>query len=44
MPVPAVGKVVDGELVDSRAKPLTYRDTGDLHGASALFPDALGES
>jgi flavin reductase (DIM6/NTAB) family NADH-FMN oxidoreductase RutF len=34
----AVGKVVDGKLLDSRAKPLTYRDTGDLDGASALFP------
>jgi hypothetical protein len=30
--------------VDSRAKPLTYRDAGDLDGASALFPEALGES
>ena len=39
-----VGKVVDGKLLDSRAKPLTYRDTGDLDGASALFPDALEES
>ena len=40
----AVGKVVDGKVLDSRAKPLTYGDTGDLDGASALFPDALGES
>lgn len=40
----AVGKVVDGKVLDSRAKPLTYGDTGDLDGAAALFPDALGES
>src|SRR5262249_50220096 len=34
----AVGKVVEGKVLDSRAKPLTYGDTGDLDGASALFP------
>jgi flavin reductase (DIM6/NTAB) family NADH-FMN oxidoreductase RutF len=33
-----VGKVIDGKLVDPKAKPLVYRDTGDLDGASALFP------
>jgi flavin reductase (DIM6/NTAB) family NADH-FMN oxidoreductase RutF len=38
----AVGKVVNGKLLDSRAKPLSYRDTGDLDGASALFPDGSG--
>jgi flavin reductase (DIM6/NTAB) family NADH-FMN oxidoreductase RutF len=38
----AVGEVVNGEVLDSRAKPLSYRDTED--GASALFPDALMES
>ena len=40
----AVGEVVNGKVLDSRAKPLSYRDTGDMDGASALFPDTLGES
>src|SRR5262249_5400146 len=40
----AVGGVVNGKLLDSRAKPLSYRDTGDMDGASALFPDTHGES
>jgi len=38
-----VGKVIDGKLVDAEAKPLTYRDTGDMDGASVLFPDRLGK-
>jgi flavin reductase (DIM6/NTAB) family NADH-FMN oxidoreductase RutF len=36
------GKVTDGKVVDARAKPLTYRDTGDLDGGASLFPDRLG--
>ena len=40
----SVGEVVKGEVLDSRAKPLSYRDTGDLDGAFALFPDAARES
>ncbi len=37
-----VGKVTDGKVVDARAKPLTYRDTGDLDGVASRFPDRLG--
>jgi flavin reductase (DIM6/NTAB) family NADH-FMN oxidoreductase RutF len=38
-----VAKVIDGELVDAEAEPLTYRHTGDIDGASALFPDRFGK-
>jgi flavin reductase (DIM6/NTAB) family NADH-FMN oxidoreductase RutF len=38
-----VGKVIDGELVDAQGQPLSYRDTRDIDGASALFPDRLGK-
>jgi flavin reductase (DIM6/NTAB) family NADH-FMN oxidoreductase RutF len=37
------GKVMDGKLLDACAQPLTYRDTGDIDGAAALFPDRLGD-
>jgi flavin reductase (DIM6/NTAB) family NADH-FMN oxidoreductase RutF len=37
-----VGKVIDGKLVDPGAEPLTYRDTGDMDGAAALFPNRFG--
>jgi hypothetical protein len=38
-----VGQVIDGKLVDAQAQPLTYRDTSDMDGGSALFPDRLGK-
>lgn len=31
-----IGSVVDGKLLDAAGEPLTYRDTGDLDGASGL--------
>lgn len=34
-----LGRVVDGLLLQAEAEPLAYRDTGDLDGASAIFPD-----
>src|SRR4029079_5922866 len=37
-----LGKVVGGKLLDSEAEPMSYRQTGDMDGASALFPDAFG--
>ena len=37
-----VGKVIGGEVMDAKAAPLAYRDTGDMDGASALYPDRLG--
>ena len=38
-----VGQVIDGKLVDAQAQPLSYRDTSDMDGGSALFPDRLGK-
>ena len=38
-----LGKVIDGKLLDSKAEPMTYRETGVMDGASALFPDAFGD-
>ena len=40
----ALGKVIDGRLLDSKAEPMTYRETGAMDGASALFPDVFGDS
>jgi flavin reductase (DIM6/NTAB) family NADH-FMN oxidoreductase RutF len=40
----ALGKVIDGRLLDSGAEPMAYRETGAMDGAAALFPEALGES
>jgi flavin reductase (DIM6/NTAB) family NADH-FMN oxidoreductase RutF len=36
-----IGKVLDGALLQADAEPLTYRDTGNMDGAAALYPDAL---
>lgn len=36
--VVVVGRVVDGGVRDASAEPLSYRDTGSLDGAAALFP------
>ena len=38
-----LGKVIGGKLLDSEAEPMSYRQTGDLDGASALFPDVFGD-
>ena len=38
-----LGKVIDGKLLDSKAEPMAYRETGALDGASALFPDVFGD-
>jgi flavin reductase (DIM6/NTAB) family NADH-FMN oxidoreductase RutF len=39
----ALGKVIGGKLLDAEAEPMSYRQTGEMDGASALFPDVLGE-
>jgi flavin reductase (DIM6/NTAB) family NADH-FMN oxidoreductase RutF len=39
-----LGKVIDGKLLESKAEPMTYRETGAMDGASALFPDVFGDS
>ena len=36
-----LGKVIDGKLLDSSAEPMSYRETGAMDGASALFPDVF---
>jgi flavin reductase (DIM6/NTAB) family NADH-FMN oxidoreductase RutF len=33
-----LGRVVDGKVLDGNASPLTYADTGDMDGSSALYP------
>jgi flavin reductase (DIM6/NTAB) family NADH-FMN oxidoreductase RutF len=33
-----LGRVTDGQLLDRRSSPLTYADTGDMDGSSALYP------
>lgn len=40
----ALGKVIDGKLLDCKAEPMAYRQTGAMDGASALFPDVFGDS
>ena len=38
-----LGKVIDGKLLDSKAEPMAYRETGAMDGASALFPAVFGD-
>jgi flavin reductase (DIM6/NTAB) family NADH-FMN oxidoreductase RutF len=33
-----VGRVVDGRILDEIAMPMTYAETGDMDGSSALYP------
>lgn len=37
-----VGRVLGGELSDPSREPLPFRETGDMDGASAIYPDAFG--
>ncbi len=39
-----LGKVIDGNLLDIKAEPMTYRETGFMDGATALFPRFLSDS
>ena len=36
-----LGRVTDGKVLDRNAAPLTYADTGDMDGSSALYPNKL---
>jgi flavin reductase (DIM6/NTAB) family NADH-FMN oxidoreductase RutF len=36
-----LGRVMDGKILDSRAIPMAYSDTGDMDGSSALYPKTL---
>jgi flavin reductase (DIM6/NTAB) family NADH-FMN oxidoreductase RutF len=38
-----LGKVIGGKLLDAEAEPMCYRDTGEMDGASVLFPDTFGD-
>ena len=38
-----LGKVIGGTLLDSEAEPMSYGQTGEMDGASALFPDVFGD-
>ena len=33
-----LGRIVDGKILDTRATPLTYGETGDMDGSNALYP------
>jgi flavin reductase (DIM6/NTAB) family NADH-FMN oxidoreductase RutF len=39
-----LGKVINGKLLDAEAEPMSYVQTGDMDGASALFPDVFSDS
>jgi flavin reductase (DIM6/NTAB) family NADH-FMN oxidoreductase RutF len=36
-----LGRVVDGQVIDRNAVPLTYAETGEMDGSSALYPNKL---
>lgn len=36
-----LGRVTDGRLLDRRSAPLTYAETGEMDGSSALYPSRL---
>ncbi len=36
-----LGRVINGELLDPAATPMTYVDTGNMDGASRLFPGSF---
>ena len=38
-----LGRVISGKLLDREAEPMSYAETGNMDGASALFPDVFGD-
>ena len=36
-----LGRVLDGAIIAPDARPLSYAETGDLDGSSALYPESL---
>jgi flavin reductase (DIM6/NTAB) family NADH-FMN oxidoreductase RutF len=38
-----VSKVIGGRLLDPEAEPMSYRQTGEMDGATRLFPDVFGD-
>ena len=39
-----IGRVIDGRILDADAVPMTYADTGDMDGSTALYPSRFRES
>jgi flavin reductase (DIM6/NTAB) family NADH-FMN oxidoreductase RutF len=39
-----LGTVIDGKLLDSKAEPMAYRETGAMDRALTLFPDVFGDA
>jgi len=39
-----LGNVIGGKLLDSEAQPMSYRETGAMDGAFALYPDVLEDT
>jgi flavin reductase (DIM6/NTAB) family NADH-FMN oxidoreductase RutF len=39
-----LGRVVDGKVLDPGGAPLTYADTGEMDGSTALYPKSFRES
>ena len=37
--VVVIGRVINGRLLDPARVPLTYRETGNLDNAAAIFPE-----
>jgi flavin reductase (DIM6/NTAB) family NADH-FMN oxidoreductase RutF len=38
-----LARVIGGKLLDVEAEALSYRETGEMDGSSALFPDVFGD-
>jgi flavin reductase (DIM6/NTAB) family NADH-FMN oxidoreductase RutF len=38
-----LGRVIGGKLLDPEAEPMSYRQTGEMDGATALLPDEFGD-
>jgi flavin reductase (DIM6/NTAB) family NADH-FMN oxidoreductase RutF len=36
-----LGRVMNGQILDPKAAPLTYAETGDMDGSSALYPGSF---
>jgi flavin reductase (DIM6/NTAB) family NADH-FMN oxidoreductase RutF len=39
-----LGRVMNGQILDPKAAPLTYADTGDMDGSSALYPGSFSDA
>ena len=40
----ALGKVIDGRIIDLKGEPMAYCETGDMDGAASLFPGGFSRS